>query len=112
MTDESQWTKETAATAARVERSRVPDEFQADGMGWPIEERREAEALQRGTLPAQSTCQHYWLQYMVAGDIYATEDLYGGREVYPAGLKPDGYFCVHCPARSDERRVITNPEAL
>ena len=73
------------------------------------EERREAEALQRGTLPEQSACQHYWLQYMSVREIFVNAV---GGPVEQTGAYPDGYYCVHCPARSDESRVITNPEAL
>ena len=52
-------------------------------------------------------CQHYWLQYMKEGELSD-----GRGRLRGMYLQPDGYYCVHCPARSDESRVITNPEAL
>ncbi len=66
------------------------------------EARTEHEQLEHAysaTIRDTPPCKHEWRQYM-------------GRSVAPATSRPDGFFCIHCPAKSDENRVITNPEAL
>ena len=68
---------------------------------------RDAEAARRDARDVLGPCQHYWLQYMEVDSYRVNPYVHG--TLY---LKPSGYYCVHCPARSDEDRVITNPEAL
>ncbi len=52
------------------------------------------------------TGKHEWRQY--------TREIEWGNHDrgYRHRLAPHGFFCIHCPAKSDENRVITNPEAL
>ena len=72
------------------------------------------EAEKAGLLHAPP-CKHEWRQYMTPLDAALVLDCLGvpgGGGMHDLTLVPAGFFCIHCPAKSDEDRVITNPEAL
>ena len=98
-----------------------PETVTVDGMGWPVEEKVNAALQQAGDALARDAdgarhiaedmlgpCKHEWRQYMGAVDIPSRAVLVADTQI----TVPDGFFCIHCPARSDENRVITNSEAL
>ena len=65
------------------------------------------------------TGEHEWRQYMEIDNLgrrWAVRQPPRMNGVsWPSGefgLAPDGFFCKWCPAKADENRVVTNPEAL